>query len=97
MVSVETNPLKEAACELSNEKGRWFIPSTPGTVTLNRSYSDLIVTCKKGDKSWITTVKSSTKGMAFGNILFGGLIGTAVDCGTGAAYDYPSVIMVHLK
>jgi hypothetical protein len=35
-------------------------------------------------------------GLAFGNILFGGLIGAAVDVGTGAAYDYPSPIIVNL-
>jgi hypothetical protein len=32
--------------------------------------------------------------MAFGNILLGGVIGAAVDVGTGAAYDYPSLITV---
>ena len=29
-----------------------------------------------------------------GNILFGGLIGAAVDHGTGAAYQYPPLIQV---
>lgn len=32
--------------------------------------------------------------MAFGNILFGGVIGAAVDAGSGAAYDYPTLISV---
>ncbi len=35
--------------------------------------------------------------MAFGNILFGGIIGGAVDAGSGAAYDYPANIVVHLE
>ena len=34
--------------------------------------------------------------MAFGNILFGGVIGAAVDVGTGAAYDYPPLITVYM-
>jgi phosphoketolase len=39
-------------------------------------------------------VNSSTKGMAFGNILFGGPIGAGVDMASGAAYDYPNLITV---
>src|SRR6478609_7378453 len=34
--------------------------------------------------------------MAFGNILFGGVIGVGVDVATGAAYDYPDVISIPL-
>ena len=36
------------------------------------------------------------KRMAFGNILAGGIIGAAVDMGTGSAYDYPSLISLEL-
>ncbi|MDH4481479.1 MAG: hypothetical protein QE279_02085 [Rhodoferax sp.] len=32
--------------------------------------------------------------MAFGNIIFGGVIGAGVDISTGTAYDYPSLIVV---
>jgi hypothetical protein len=32
--------------------------------------------------------------MAAGNLIFGGVIGAAVDAGTGAAFDYPSLIQV---
>jgi len=35
--------------------------------------------------------------MAFGNILAGGIIGAAVDVGTGSAYDYPPSIEVMLS
>jgi hypothetical protein len=35
--------------------------------------------------------------MAFGNILFGGLIGVGVDMSTGAAYDYPALITVPMQ
>jgi uncharacterized protein YceK len=97
VVSIETSPHKEASCELQNDKGKWFISSTLGTVMINRSYDNLVVSCQKDEKKGNVYVKSSTKGMAFGNILVGGLIGTAVDCSTGAAYDYPSIITVALK
>ena len=97
IVSVDTSPIKEASCELSNDKGKWFIPSTPGTLTINRSYEDLFVMCRKDTKAGQITVKSSTKGIAFGNIIAGGFVGGFVDCSNGSAYDYPSLINVQMK
>jgi hypothetical protein len=93
-VSVQTAPVSGAECSLSNDKGQWFVPSTPGSVTVHRAYGALTVTCKKNRYSGLAKADSSTKGMAFGNILLGGVIGAGVDAGTGAAYDYPAIITV---
>lgn len=94
-LSVETSPCRGATCKLTNDKGVWYLNNTPGSVTVHRAYGDLTVTCEKDDfKSNPETVVSKTKGMAFGNILVGGIIGAAVDAGTGAAYDYPTLITV---
>lgn len=83
-----------ALCTLTNNKGTWYV-TTPGTTTVHRSYGDLGVRCeKKSDSPGIASVKSHTKGMAFGNILFGGIIGAGVDMKTGAAYDYPTLITI---
>ena len=83
-----------AKCTLANDKGTWFA-TTPGSVMVRRSYNDLSVNCAlEGLEPGILMVKSSTKGMAFGNILFGGIIGAGVDMSTGAAYDYPELISV---
>lgn len=38
--------VKEAACDLINKRGTWFI-TTPGTVQIHRSNDDLQVTCRK--------------------------------------------------
>jgi hypothetical protein len=85
-----------AKCQLTNDKGTWFA-TTPGSVTVRRSFNDLSVNCKlDGVEPGIMSVKSATKGMAFGNILFGGVIGAGVDISTGAAYDYPDLINVEL-
>lgn len=95
VVSVDTPGCPGARCELVNDKGRFFVGSTPGTVSLQRSYNNLQVTCTRaGARSDPVSVASTTKGMAFGNILFGGVIGAGVDVGTGAAYDYPQMITV---
>ncbi|HZZ92298.1 MAG TPA: hypothetical protein VFE23_07035 [Usitatibacter sp.] len=91
-LSVNTPECEGASCTLTNSKGTWYVKS-PGSVTVHRAYGDLMVTCsKEGYMSATSSVASSTKGMAFGNILFGGVIGAGVDIGTGAAYDYPNVI-----
>lgn len=96
-VSVSTGSQTGAVCTLSNDGGTWYVNSTPGSVTVKRSYSDLTVNCTKGELAGTQVVKSNTKAMAFGNIVAGGVIGAAVDVGTGSAYDYPTLIEVQLK
>jgi len=101
VVSVETNAAGRSApgarCALSNPKGEYFV-TTPGTVTINRAYDDLIVRCDlAGVGQGSTSVKSTTKAMAFGNLVFGGVIGAAVDIGSGAAYEYPVMITVEMQ
>ncbi len=95
-VSVDTPGCSPAKCQLTNDKGSWFV-TTPGSVTVRRAYGNLAVNCTKDGYAPVnSSVASSTKGMAFGNILLGGVIGAGVDMGTGAAYDYPTVISVPL-
>lgn len=98
-VSVQTKDstgteLHGAACELANKKGKWFI-TTPGTVGISRSNDDIQVSCTKdGYLEGKQGVVSDTKGMMFGNIIFGGGIGAIIDHNSGAAYEYPSVIQI---
>ena len=83
-----------AKCSLTNDKGVWYLV-TPGSVTVHRSYGDLVVACEaSGQEPGSTRANSSTKAMAFGNIILGGVIGAGVDVATGAAYDYPQLISV---
>lgn len=98
-VSVQTKEptgmeLQGATCELFNKKGKWFV-TTPGTVGISRSNDDIQVSCtKEGYLQGKQGIVSDTKGMMFGNIIFGGGIGAIVDHNSGAAYEYPSVIQV---
>ena len=97
-VSVSTGKVQGATCALQNNKGKWFVPSTPGSVTVQRSYQDLTVDCqKKGYAPADQKVASKTKGMAFGNLVFGGVIGAGVDMADGAAYDCPNEINLNLN
>jgi len=83
-----------ASCMLTNDEGTWYV-NTPGSATVGRSGEALTIICTKdGHKTGSLTVESGVKAMAFGNLLFGGIIGGAVDAGTGAAFDYPTSMQV---
>ncbi len=96
-VVVSTTPHQGAQCTLTNGTGTWTVPTTPGSATVARGYSDLVVTCATPEgASGTASVPSSTAGTAFGNILLGGVVGAAVDMSSGAAFEYPSTILVTL-
>ncbi len=82
-----------ARCTLTNSKGEWYT-TTPGSVVVHRAYGNIGVNCVHPTSAGVASVKSTTKAMAFGNIIFGGLIGVGIDVGTGSAYDYPDLITV---
>ncbi len=92
VVSIETPSCPGASCKLINNQGTFYVAKTPGTVSLNKSASDLSIECTKGDVTQIISSESSTEPWSFGNIIFGGLIGVIVDASTGAAYEYNAVI-----
>lgn len=94
-VSVETPPVTGASCSLKNDKGAWQIASTPGSVNVHKSTQPIFIHCqKKGYKTAYKDFRSSTKGMVAGNVLFGGFIGAGIDAADGAAFDYPSEMIV---
>jgi hypothetical protein len=92
VISVNTPNCPAASCSLTNSEGTYYINKTPGTVTINKSGSNLNILCSidGGDEEAISSA-SHTEGMTWGNILVGGIIGYAVDAGTGSAYE-PSLI-----
>jgi hypothetical protein len=99
-ITVETrtqgNLLSGATCKLVNDKGVWYV-TTPGSVLVHRSLADLKLSCEKdGSSPGLASIKSNTKAMAFGNAVFGGLIGVGVDVASGAAFDYPDLIQVEM-
>ncbi|AMO97087.1 hypothetical protein CFter6_4496 [Collimonas fungivorans] len=86
--------VKGASCKLQNAKGTFYV-TAPGTVTIHRSRDDLVVQCDKENiKPGLAKIKSSVKGMTYGNILLGGIVGAIVDQSSGAAFDYPAMVTV---
>ncbi|MBK3799699.1 hypothetical protein GAY33_10725 [Azospirillum brasilense] len=94
-VAVDTTPVQQATCTLQNEKGQWSVVRTPGATTVTKAYGPLTVQCKADTgHAGSTSVSSTTGGAVFGNIIAGGIIGAAVDMGSGAAYAYPAQVLV---
>ena len=90
----EAEQVQAANCTVTNDKGMIYV-STPGTAFVNKSTSDLVVSCTKEKvQSNPVIVKSSSNANIWGNILLGGPIGAAVDASTGAGFDYPNSVNV---
>ena len=92
-MSVSTSDVTGAMCTLSNSKGSYYVNSTPGSVMVRNACDQLTVTCKKDGyvpaNPAAGSIQDKSKGMAWGNILFGGIIGIAVDRNKGAGCTYP--------
>lgn len=91
-MSVNTGEITGAMCTLSNSKGSYYV-TTPGSVMVRNACDPLTITCSK--EGYVPanpsagTVQDKSKGMAWGNLVFGGIIGIAVDRSTGAGCSYP--------
>ena len=96
-VTVETDPVG-AACEF--RRGGELVGAvnpTPGSVSISKSTSDMVLTCKRAgyfDSS--EDVSAEFQGMTLGNLILGGLVGIAVDAASGAMGNYPDSVQVSL-
>ncbi|MCG8429439.1 MAG: hypothetical protein MI754_18975 [Chromatiales bacterium] len=96
-VTIDTHP-QGASCTLSRDGATIAVVNpTPGTVQIDRDKDAISIICKKENFLDSTDILSSEfNGVTLGNILVGGIIGIAVDAGSGAMHDYPSMITVTL-
>lgn len=71
------------------------VDPTPGTINVDKSKDTLAVTCEKENHQTSAGVISSDfQSMTFGNILFGGIIGVAIDASSGAMNKYPDSVTI---
>ena len=81
-MSVTTGEVTGAMCTLSNSKGSYYV-TTPGSVMVRNACDQLAISCTKEGyvpaNPGAGTVQDKAKKMAWGNIVFGGIIGIAVD------------------
>lgn len=96
-VTINTYPPR-ATCALSREGNTIAVVNpTPGTVNVEKDKDAINVVCKKaGYLDNAGTITSEFQEMTFGNIIFGGLIGVAVDAGSGAMHQYTPLISITL-
>src|SRR5579862_7401763 len=88
-IAISTPPTAGALCSLSNSAGNWQI-STPGSLSVERSATDIKIQCSKDGYDKATAViPSHFNGWLIGNLVFGGLIGIIIDASTGASQSYP--------
>lgn len=95
-VRVDTTPGANLPCVVSNGRGEWHVPSTPGSVTLARSSTELKVSCQNDLYRGYTTNRSDMELWAVGNVIIGGIIGIIVDASTGALFSYDDSVNVPL-
>ena len=95
-VSKAGTPIEGAQCSLVNDSGTVTL-TTPGSVVVHRSSSDLKIDCRKADQPAGSAVAiSRVTGSMFGNILIGGGIGAIIDHSNGSAYNYPEWMRIVL-
>jgi hypothetical protein len=81
-----------ATCDLKNDKGRWRL-STPGKATVINDTSLLEISCKASfiPSFSVSVMPTPSIGM-LGNLLFGGVVGAAVDIYNNSGMKYPENI-----
>lgn len=94
-VTVSTDPAG-AVCTLTRDsKPLAIINPTPGSMPVEKGMGAVAIVCKRqGYLDSAGTMTSQFQAMTFGNILFGGLIGIAVDAASGAMHEYPAMVTI---
>lgn len=96
-LTINTSPTG-ASCEITrNGEKIGKVDPTPGTVKIEKTKYDILVTCnKKGYETATYSGHSGNEGAVLGNIIAGGGIGWAVDSATGSDNHYESPINIML-
>lgn len=74
-----------------------LVGTTPYTGPISRGSSTTVKVSKNGYRSKTVTLSTEIEPIFFGNIIFGGFLGSSTDAGSGAMYKYsPATIQVDL-
>lgn len=99
-IMVNTSPAGASCVLTRNGESLGTITPTPGSLYLEKTKYDILITCdKKGYETATYLNHSGAAGATFGNIILGGGIGWAVDSAAGAdnKYDTPVNVMLAKK
>lgn len=97
-ITINTNP-PGARCELTRDGELIGVADpTPQIVTVDKSSDDIQLACKlAGHVTASHVIESGAEAMTAGNVIFGGVIGLAIDAGTGALNKYDANVTVVLQ
>lgn len=85
---ISTEP-EQARCELHGQDFKRVV-QTPDSITLPAEAAPITVACDaEGYRTTTATLDTSMDGWIVGNLLFGGVIGLAIDAARGAGQKYP--------
>ena len=96
-VTINTEP-SGAICTLSRGGSPIAIVNpTPGTVAVSKSMKNIFILCKKdGFQDSPGILEARFQGMTIGNVILGGVIGLAIDAGSGAMAKYDPMLSIIL-
>jgi hypothetical protein len=93
---IETNPEK-ARCVLHGQDFKRVV-NTPDSIALPAGAAPITVSCAAdGYRPATAVLDTKIDGWIFGNIIFGGLIGLAMDAARGAGFKYPPKFSIVLE
>lgn len=97
ILAVNTDP-EGANCTLRrNDETVGAVNPTPGTVQVSKSSAPIDIHCnRQGYLEATAKLSPSFQGWTLGNAVLGGIVGLAVDAGSGAINEYQSEILVKL-
>ena len=94
-VSINSNKPVKGVMKYADGKGTQYF-TAPATLNVDRRSKDIVLTSEDGSFQ-TTTVKSEINPWFFGNIIFGGLVGSTTDSVGGAAWEYDDVVNIQAK
>jgi hypothetical protein len=96
-INFDTSTGEEIRVQITSKIGtqRYNIPNA---MSFPKSQNDIIIKVPEDECHYPTTtiVPRQLNGWLIGNILFGGIIGLAVDAISDSAYTYPSHVIVNI-
>ena len=96
-VTVNTDPTGAICTFTRDAKTVAVVNPTPGSVPVEKARGTIAISCtKQGYEQAAGSLASEFQAMTFGNILFGGLVGVAVDAASGAMHQYPETVTITL-
>ena len=96
-IAIQTTPPGATCTAIREGVTLGQVASTPGSIRVDKSKNDILVTCSKPGFQTASVGQSPRfVGTTFGNIILGGGVGAVVDAASGANFEYPNQVILQL-